>query len=935
MNFLKDFRAENHLKVFYLSIVQNPKLMLNPIFDNNILDSTVGQDKKSRISDAFYKQKALKFVLVNEPPTPHDSLGNDSTHETTSISAPELISVPPTDKTDPTQKPGNSAAIFLQFCKERNFVGFSFPEIAVTAAGKKKPIGVPEWKNITRKNYHNYVKKHHTAFAIITGSLSGVTVIDCDSVASFDAITRDHPELLNTLVVRTAKGFHIYCTYEQGIVSNTNSFSDYPNVDIRNDGGILFCPPSKYTLQTKLVEYSIIRKPSGDHSASFVAFPTALKENLKKQVRAESAIQQPLAIVVAQKSGVSSVVASKATLKTMLPDSRNSTDLPSFQAAFGELSELLEALPNCYFEDYCQWFRVGAIIFHELGDSLSSRELFLMASKRSPKHSQNVSLADIDKAWKSYGQPCVVKATKSSLYQACKRHDAKKFEEIQAKFRVFDFSRQNTTQYAKFFLQIYGDDFIQTSASEPVLHFWNSKTLIWQAGVFARDRMMEMIANDLCNDLENLLKKHFKPESKEFEKTLKRLLQLQNRPFKENVMKDILTSMGKQTIEFDVNKEQIDNLHFQNGVLMLDKVTCVNGIPSTENAFRPRKRSDYVTQILPYNFSTAKKEHISEVETIFQEIQPDKTERDFQLSWNAYCTTGHTNQQAFKLNVGYSAANGKSTEAKIHQATFPIYTMKMHKTTFNESNQKQHKQFIHLIRNPIRYAYIEELDRKRLDAESLKDFVDGDKLNVEIMYETSETKAIQAKFIGNSNHDSNLKACKGILRRALLQYYLSQFKEDPDPTKPNQFKMVKGREALFQQDDYKRAYVWVLLPYIAQYYSVGVLIPPSARSRFNDVAEEYDEFKNALLDVCDQGLETDRIFKDDLVRVIQEKLGKHFTFNHILPELKRLGFRFDKGLRVQSISGSQSNRGAVLGLKWNTEFLRTRRYADVAAPSIL
>ncbi len=57
-------------------------------------------------------------------------------------------------------------------------------------------------------------------------------------------------------------------------------------------------------------------------------------------------------------------------------------------------------------------------------------------------------------------------------------------------------------------------------------------------------------------------------------------------------MKDILTSMVKQAIEFDVNKEQIDNLHFQNGVPMLDKITCVNGIPTTANVFPPRKKSD-------------------------------------------------------------------------------------------------------------------------------------------------------------------------------------------------------------------------------------------------------------------------------------------------------------------------------------------------------
>ena len=50
---------------------------------------------------------------------------------------------------------------------------------------------------------------------------------------------------------------------------------------------------------------------------------------------------------------------------------------------------------------------------------------------------------------------------------------------------------------------------------------------------------------------------------------------------------------------------------------------------------------------------------------------------------------------------------------------------------------------IHLIRHPIRFAHMEELSRKNLDVDILKDFIDGDKLNVEIMFGTSETRVNQ------------------------------------------------------------------------------------------------------------------------------------------------------------------------------------------------
>ena len=285
-------------------------------------------------------------------------------------------------------------------------------------------------------------------------------------------------------------------------------------------------------------------------------------------------------------------------------------------------------------------------------------------------------------------------------------------------------------------------------------------------------------------------------------------------------MKDILTVLELIDIEFDVNKEQIDNLQFQNGVLMLNRVTMLGDQViqvNTKQAFRSRRRSDFVTQVLPYDFDAAKTSHISEVENIFKEIQPDGTQRNLQLSWNAYCLTGHTKEQVFKLNVGNDAANGKSTEAKIHKSSFPIYTMKLY--------QKQPKRLIQVVRNPIRYAYIEGLDCCKLDAELFQDYVNGDKLDENILCGTSV--ANQAKFCGNSNQ--NVKACKGTCR-ALIQHYTSQFEETPDPLDSKQFQLVKCREALFEQnDDFKRAYLWVLLPYIVQYYERGLVVPESAR----------------------------------------------------------------------------------------------------------
>ena len=46
---------------------------------------------------------------------------------------------------------------------------------------------------------------------------------------------------------------------------------------------------------------------------------------------------------------------------------------------------------------------------------------------------------------------------------------------------------------------------------------------------------------------------------------------------------------------------------------------------------------------------------------------------------------------------------------------FDIYLMKLDSAVFDLGNTKRHKLFIHLIMNPIRFAYAEELSRKNLD----------------------------------------------------------------------------------------------------------------------------------------------------------------------------------------------------------------------------
>lgn len=186
-------------------------------------------------------------------------------------------------------------AAFVQFCRQRQFSGFTFLEIGtlVTEDGvrKKDPRGYPKWKYVTRDNFEAYVNPCHSGFAFVTGAKSGITVIDCDTVEAYEAIVRDHPCLRDTLTVRTRQGAHLYCQYDPTLRTSNASFEHYAKVDIRNDAGIIFAPPTRYDFFGDAIAYTFV-------CANAPVLPIPIE--LVNQVKSDYRLSSPVAIQVPQ-----------------------------------------------------------------------------------------------------------------------------------------------------------------------------------------------------------------------------------------------------------------------------------------------------------------------------------------------------------------------------------------------------------------------------------------------------------------------------------------------------------------------------------------------------------------------------------------------------------------------------------------------------------
>jgi hypothetical protein len=299
-----------------------------------------------------------------------------------------------------------------------------------------------------------------------------------------------------------------------------------------------------------------------------------------------------------------------------------------------------------------------------------------------------------------------------------------------------------------------------------------------------------------------------------------------------------------------------------------------------------------------------------DVASFYVKVQPDPEQRAFQLSYLALGITGDTGHQKAKVNIGYSASNAKSTEVAIHQKVFPIYTTKLERKTFSETYEKAHKEFLELIRMPIRLGYIEELDKKRADAERLKDFIDGRKLNVEILYGTKEVKAHQCKLLLLSNSDLNVHADQGVRRRLRVQHYTSHFKEEVgDDHEAHVYTLVNGYESRFDDPEYKNAYLQLLLPYIGK-----LAVPASARLAFEEIADDNDMFRHAL----EENFTITGDNNDFCTKAQFEDLFPTWKWQTILGELKRLGLSYDRSARPPN-SGRSGLKGLVYGIREGTE----------------
>ena len=316
-----------------------------------------------------------------------------------------------------------------------------------------------------------------------------------------------------------------------------------------------------------------------------------------------------------------------------------------------------------------------------------------------------------------------------------------------------------------------------------------------------------------------------------------------------------------------------------------------------------RTEEDFITEYLDYDFKPKVDKSIRKYikEIIFQICNNNKEDYEFIMSYLGYCITSETKEQKYLNVVGPSASNGKSTLIKLMESVFSIYTFKSDKRTFSETFGKQHKYFSNMKNKRI--VYIEELDKKKIDGDLLKDTVDGNKMNNEVLFGTSEEIQIMFKLLFFSNNLMNFDSDPGIKRRMITVFFNSKFVdaeeyEKEKETNNNGSVFVKDKSLLkkFDNDDFKNAFVHIIITKAKEYFEKGIVVPESYKQTTEDLCDENDKMRTFVdnhFDVTKN--EDDKISKDEFKDMFNAYTKCNHAWTTILSDIKRCNLIYDKG----------------------------------------
>ena len=312
---------------------------------------------------------------------------------------------------------------------------------------------------------------------------------------------------------------------------------------------------------------------------------------------------------------------------------------------------------------------------------------------------------------------------------------------------------------------------------------------------------------------------------KEIEKVGKVIRQLNNRPFKDNIVKDCADISREDNVNFLKYLDENTNLLcFENGVYDLESDTFRDGCPD-----------DYISLCTGYNYMKLDKNDATykEIMEFMKKIQPDKEMREYLLTLISTCLAGSISEESFYVLTG-SGSNGKSKFMELLKHTLGELFKPMDIRLLTEKRSSSSSASPEVAdKKGIRACPLDEPKATdEINTGFMKIFTGGDVITARALFKEPIYFKPQFKPFLLCNNLPNIKSDDdGTWRRLKVIPFSSKFKKLSEATKkerkhglpPGQFWAdMKLSDKL---PEWKETFMGILIEYYQKYKKEGLIHP--------------------------------------------------------------------------------------------------------------
>lgn len=232
-----------------------------------------------------------------------------------------------------------------------------------------------------------------------------------------------------------------------------------------------------------------------------------------------------------------------------------------------------------------------------------------------------------------------------------------------------------------------------------------------------------------------------------------------------NVLKILITNLTVKKETFEDPK--LCQIHFKNGY-----------IDMKTQKFKKRRKTDYMTYCIWREFKTAPKHKRETMENIFNQVYPNKDDKNCVFESFAEGISGTSNQSQYNLFLTGIGSSGKSTIMNISKIAFQQMIFQFKEDTFSVTNTKVDRILNMLMYNPfIRLMWVNELKGK-IDDSLFKQICEGQVQTTSLFQEGQNVIKFNALLVITSNDFPNIKIDTGVVRRIKSLEHQSLFTTD-------------------------------------------------------------------------------------------------------------------------------------------------------------